>query len=89
MAYAQQQIPGDKAHAASLAASALEEGHEYGAVFTRRWVVELILDLAGYNGERDLAALRAIEPACGSGSFSRSDCSAALTFLSSAWEGDL
>lgn len=64
MAYAQQD-----AHAASLAASALEEGYEYGAVFTRRWVVELILDLAGYTIERDLAALRAIEPACGSGAF--------------------
>ncbi len=69
MAYAQQQILGDEAHAASLAASALEEGHEYGAVFTRRWVVELILDLVGYTSERDLAALRAIEPACGSGAF--------------------
>ncbi|HEY2768491.1 MAG TPA: Eco57I restriction-modification methylase domain-containing protein [Solirubrobacteraceae bacterium] len=64
MAYAQQD-----AHAASLAASTLEEGHEYGAVFTRRWVVELILDLAGYSVERDLASLRAIEPACGSGAF--------------------
>lgn len=69
MAYAHQQILGDEAHAASLAASALEEGHEYGTVFTRRWVVELILDLVGYTSERDLAALRAIEPACGSGAF--------------------
>lgn len=69
MAYAQQQLRGDEAHAASLAASALEEGHEYGAVFTRRWVVELILDLVGYADERDLVALRAIEPACGSGAF--------------------
>lgn len=69
MAYAPQQLLGDKAHAASLAASALEQGHEYGAVFTRRWVVELILDLVGYTNERDLAALRAIEPACGSGAF--------------------
>jgi len=60
---------GDEAHAASLAASTLEEGHEYGAVFTRRWVVELILDLVGFTGDRDLAALRAIEPACGSGAF--------------------
>ena len=69
MAYAQQQLLGDEARSASLAASALEEGHEYGAVFTRRWVVELILDLAGYTSERDLAAHRAIEPACGSGAF--------------------
>jgi len=69
MAYAQQHLLGDEARSASLAASALEEGHEYGAVFTRRWVVELILDLAGYTSERDLAAHRAIEPACGSGAF--------------------
>jgi adenine-specific DNA-methyltransferase len=69
MAYAQQSLLGDEAHAASLAASALEEGHDYGAVFTRRWVVELILDLVGYTSERDLAALRAIEPACGAGAF--------------------
>ena len=38
-------------------------------MFTRRWIVELILDLAGYTSERDLAAQRAIEPACGSGAF--------------------
>ena len=69
MAYAQQQLLGDEAHAASLAASVLDGGHEYGAVFTRRWVVELILDLVGYTSERDLATLRAIEPACGSGAF--------------------
>ena len=61
---------GDEAHAASLAASVLDGGHEYGAVFTRRWVVELILDLVGYTSERDLATLRAIEPACGSGASS-------------------
>jgi adenine-specific DNA-methyltransferase len=68
MVYVQQQSLADEAHAASLAASA-EAGHDYGAVFTRRWVVELILDLIGYTSERDLAALRAIEPACGAGAF--------------------
>jgi adenine-specific DNA-methyltransferase len=41
----------------------------YGEVFTRRWVVELILDLCGYTPDRDLASLRIIEPACGSGAF--------------------
>lgn len=41
----------------------------YGEVFTRRWVVELILDLCGYTPDRDLANLRVIEPACGSGAF--------------------
>src|ERR1700730_10454473 len=69
MAYAQQQLLDDGAHAASLAASAVDDGHDYGAVFTRRWVVELILDLVGYTSESDLAIHRAIEPACGSGAF--------------------
>lgn len=42
---------------------------EHGEVFTRRWVVELVLDLAGYTADRDLGAMRLVEPACGSGAF--------------------
>ena len=42
---------------------------QHGEVFTRKWVVELILDLAGYTVERDLAELIAVEPACGTGAF--------------------
>ncbi|KAB1923424.1 N-6 DNA methylase [Micromonospora noduli] len=42
---------------------------ENGEVFTRRWIVELILDLAGYRQELDLASLAAVEPACGTGAF--------------------
>ncbi len=42
---------------------------EYGAVFTRHWIVELILDLVGFTPDRDLAATHAIEPACGEGAF--------------------
>lgn len=41
----------------------------YGEVFTRRWVVETLLDLCGYTADRDLAALRILEPSCGSGAF--------------------
>lgn len=41
----------------------------HGEVFTRRWVVDMILDLVGYTAERDLASLCAIEPSCGSGAF--------------------
>lgn len=40
-----------------------------GEVFTRRWVVDLILDLAGYTVDKELAGLRALEPACGEGAF--------------------
>jgi len=42
---------------------------ENGAVFTKRWVVELILDLAGYGPDRDLFEMKAVEPACGNGAF--------------------
>lgn len=42
---------------------------EHGEVFTRRWVVELILDLAGYTPDKDLMAACAVEPSCGSGAF--------------------
>ncbi len=42
---------------------------ENGEVFTRSWVVELILDLSGYTADRDLATQQAVEPACGAGAF--------------------
>ncbi|WP_208761173.1 Eco57I restriction-modification methylase domain-containing protein [Micromonospora orduensis] len=45
------------------------ESIEHGEVFTRPWVVELILDLAGYRSDLDLASLTAVEPACGTGAF--------------------
>jgi adenine-specific DNA-methyltransferase len=47
----------------------VDETDEHGEVFTRRWVVELILDLAGYTSDRDLAGTLAVEPSCGSGAF--------------------
>lgn len=42
---------------------------ERGAVFTKRWVVELVLDLAGFVADRDLVSCRTIEPAAGEGAF--------------------
>ena len=44
-------------------------GGEHGEVFTRRWVVDLILDLVGYRPEADLGASTIVEPACGCGAF--------------------
>lgn len=41
----------------------------HGEVFTRRWIAELILDLAGYTSDRDLAGMVAVEPSCGAGAF--------------------
>jgi len=44
-------------------------GARHGEVFTRRWVVDLILDLVGYTADRDLASMVVVEPSCGSGAF--------------------
>lgn len=46
-----------------------DPGGEHGEVFTRRWVVELILDLAGYRAEEDLGSSVIVEPSCGCGAF--------------------
>ncbi|MEX0952769.1 MAG: Eco57I restriction-modification methylase domain-containing protein [Nitriliruptoraceae bacterium] len=40
-----------------------------GEVFTRRWVVEWMLDLAGYTPDRPLHDLALLEPSCGAGAF--------------------
>lgn len=53
----------------ALADLAPDPGADYGEVFTRRWVVELILDLAGYTSDKDLAAQALVEPSCGTGAF--------------------
>jgi hypothetical protein len=40
-----------------------------GVVFTKRWVVELLLDLSGYCSDKNLVDALAIEPAAGDGAF--------------------
>lgn len=45
------------------------ESGNYGEVFTRRWIVDLILDLVGYDPASRLSERLAIEPACGHGAF--------------------
>ncbi|MFD7231212.1 Eco57I restriction-modification methylase domain-containing protein [Streptomyces sp. NPDC059881] len=49
--------------------AALQAAVEHGEVFTRRWVVDSILDLVGYRDELDLADMRIVEPASGHGAF--------------------
>ena len=44
-------------------------GETHGLVLTKPHMVELILDLAGYAPDRDLARMRLLEPACGHGAF--------------------
>ena len=46
-----------------------DPGLDYGEVFTRRWVVDLILDLVGYTSDVDLGARVIVEPSCGTGAF--------------------
>lgn len=53
----------------SLVPESLSQAVQHGEVFTRRWVVETILDIVGYTTDRDLAELRIVEPACGGGAF--------------------
>ncbi len=47
----------------------IDEADEHGEVFTRRWIVELILDLSGYTADKDLGGMVAVEPSCGAGAF--------------------
>ena len=52
----------------SVSANPSAEG-AHGVVYTRAWVVELMLDLAGYLPERNLVDALAVEPAAGQGAF--------------------
>lgn len=55
------------ANAVALSAEAGIE--ERGAIFTRREVVDFILDLAGYTADRPLHEMRLLEPSFGDGDF--------------------
>lgn len=44
---------------------------EPGVVFTKRWVVDLVLDLTGYVPGEDLVSACVVEPSCGDGAFLR------------------
>jgi hypothetical protein len=48
---------------------ARRSGEAHGVVLTKPHVVRLILDLAGYEPQRDLAHMRLLEPSCGHGAF--------------------
>lgn len=67
--YISRQLPLFEERMVAAEVSAADPGTDYGEVFTRRWVVELILDLVGYTSDRDLAGLTLVEPSCGTGAF--------------------
>ncbi len=52
-----------------MVAEIVIERAEPGEVFTRRRVVDTILDLVGYTPNRDLANLTIVEPSVGVGAF--------------------
>jgi adenine-specific DNA-methyltransferase len=52
-----------------MALTAPTYDRNYGEVFTRRWVVEVLLDLTGYIAVIDLGELCLVEPSCGTGAF--------------------
>lgn len=54
---------------AAVRAMSEAERDDRGAVFTRREVVEFILDLTGYTADLDLAECRLLEPSFGHGDF--------------------
>ncbi len=50
-------------------ASSLSAPRQAGVVYTKPWMVELVLDLAGYLPEKRLADMVAMEPSAGDGAF--------------------
>ena len=54
---------------AAVNAMAVSGNDERGAIFTRREVVDFILDLVGYTADQPLHQKRLLEPSCGHGDF--------------------
>ncbi|MFB7111716.1 Eco57I restriction-modification methylase domain-containing protein [Streptomyces sp. NPDC056291] len=46
-----------------------EDAVANGEVYTRDWIVDMILDLVGYTPDRNLAEITITDPACGTGAF--------------------
>ena len=67
--YADHQLSLDVGLGADAEVYQIDTSEEHGEIFTRRWVVELILDLAGFTADRDLGGFVAVEPSCGAGAF--------------------
>lgn len=60
---------GDCAVTAAVTALATAGVEQRGAIFTRREVVDFILDLTGYTAEQPLLKMRLLEPSFGEGDF--------------------
>jgi hypothetical protein len=66
---AQTSMPGFCPIEAAVSTMALADADGRGAVFTRREVVDFILDLAGYTADQPLHEARLLEPSMGHGEF--------------------
>jgi adenine-specific DNA-methyltransferase len=55
--------------ALALPPVALASHESQGVVYTKQWVVELLLDLAGYTPDKNLVDSLAVEPSAGDGAF--------------------
>lgn len=73
---------GDCAITAAVTALATAGVEQRGAIFTRREVVDFILDLTGYTAEQPLLKMRLLEPSFGEGDF----LIPAIERLLSAWD---
>ena len=62
-------FPGLSSVEAAVADMALAGVEARGAIFTRREVVDFILDLVGYTADQTLRRARILEPATGQGDF--------------------
>ena len=67
MAFPTLEFSSTNVDAVALLGSAGRE--ERGGVYTKREVVEFILDLVGYTSDQDLSQCRILEPSCGAGDF--------------------
>jgi len=81
-AFRQTTFPGLCPISAAVDAMAGAGIEERGAIFTRREVVDFILDLSGYTADRPLYELRLLEPSFGDGDF----LLPAIDRLLQAWE---
>lgn len=52
-----------------MSQQATQATQEFGAVFTKTWMVEFMLDICGYSADVDLSRMVVVEPSCGDGSF--------------------
>ena len=65
----QRALPGLCPIEAAVASMAVAGSESRGAVFTRREVVDFILDLTGYTADKPLHKFRVLEPSMGQGDF--------------------